>query len=278
MEIVIQGNGMHRIIKPTRKDILLIENLNVRRVKKSEAANYQQKIVFKPWGAEYLCGRNKNLEIWELYIAPKKATSLHCHPDKDTLNIILEGTVFLETTKRKEVLRAGEFSLLKAGCIHKTTNVSSKLQARVLEIESPPNKYNLIRIKDDYGRESVGYVKFRTSQNNRNIRIHGCLSKELAPKKKRNLCEFRSFIPQNKLHKSVSVYELDVYSISLKDFRSELIGYIKQNKIKNLILTSGSLSLYRNGKIVRLFPGYCVFDAPLHEYKWSTKFVKLILW
>lgn len=276
MEVVIQG-GIHRTIKPTRKDILLIESLNVRRVKKSEAANYQQKIVSKPWGAEYLCGRNKNLEIWELYITPNKATSLHCHPDKDTLNIVLEGAVLLETTKRKEILKAGEFRVLKAGCIHRTTNVNSKLQARILEIESPPNKYNLIRIKDDYGRESVGYVKFRTSQNNRNIRIYRCLSKDSASNKK-NLYKFRVFIPKNRLRKSVPIYELDVYSIFLQDSRSELLDYIKQNKIKNLILTNGSLSLYRNGKIVRLLPGHCVFDVSLHECKWSTKSAKLILW
>jgi len=121
MEILLHA-GATRIVRPTRKDILLTEKLNIRRVKKSEAINYQQKIVSKPWGVEYLCGRNKNLEVWKLYIASDKATSLHCHPDKDTLNIILEGTVLLETIKRKEILKTGEFKLIKAGCIHRTIN------------------------------------------------------------------------------------------------------------------------------------------------------------
>jgi len=71
---------------------------------------------------------------------------------------------------------------------------------------------------------------------------------------------------------------LDVRSISLQDFKNEVIDYLKQNMIKNLILTTGSLSLYKDSKIIKLLPGNCVFDTPLHKYKWSVKSAKLILW
>lgn len=275
---MVLQSGFRRLVKPTLKDILLVENLNVRKVNKNEAVAYKQDIISKPWGVEYLCGCNKNLEVWELYINSKASTSLHCHPDKDTLNIVLEGGVFLETIRRKEKLRAGEFRLIKAGAIHRTTNPNQNFRARVLEIESPPNKYNLIRIKDDYGRESIGYVKFHTRKTIRGIKISKCLIKE-SLRNYRSSYTLRIFLPRNKgVDKSISIYELTIHSMSLKDFKREMTEQFKRCKIKNFILASGSLSLYRNGKTVKLLPGSCVFDIPLHEFNWSSKFSKLLLW
>ena len=186
--------------------------------------------------------------------------------------------MFLETIRSKKILRAGEFRLIKAGTIHRTANSNRNHRARVLEIESPPNKYNLIRIKDDYGRESIGYVKFHTKKIIRGVKISKCLSKEPL-RNYRSSYALRTFLPRNKgLDKSISVYELTIHSMFLKDFKREMMEQIKRCKIKNLILASGSLSLYRNGKTIKLLPGSCVFDIPLYEFNWSGKSAKLLLW
>ena len=44
---------------------------------------YDSRIVFKPWGYEYVIYRyKKNLSITFLHINKNKRTSLHCHPKK----------------------------------------------------------------------------------------------------------------------------------------------------------------------------------------------------
>ena len=44
---------------------------------------YDNKIVMKPWGYEYVVFRNKNnLSVTLLNIDFNKSTSLHCHPKK----------------------------------------------------------------------------------------------------------------------------------------------------------------------------------------------------
>jgi len=279
MEIVLKGAAdRQRLLKPTLKDILLVENLSIRKVKKNAAVNFKNDIVAKPWGIEYLCGRNKNIEVWELYINPQAATSMHCHPNKDTLNIVLEGTIFLETIGKKEVLQPGDFKLLKAGVIHKSINFDSKSRARLLEIESPPNKYDLIRVKDDYGRESLGYVKFRTQK------IAGKLMKRYlySPAQiffidKRKLYILRKFIfNTDKTNKSITVYELFIRTMSFKNPKYEILKRLKLAAVRSLICIAGSLSLSKNIKVFKLLPGDCVFDVPLNQFNWSAKWPKFL--
>ena len=45
----------------------------------------------KPWGCEFLAYENDNVAIWHLLIDPWAETSLHCHPNKKTGLIVLEG-------------------------------------------------------------------------------------------------------------------------------------------------------------------------------------------
>ena len=281
MGIVLQfqgGVGGQKMLKPTLKDVLLVENLNVRKIRKNEAIDFKSNIVSKPWGVEYLCGRNKNLEVWELYIKPKSATSLHCHPDKDTLNIVLEGSVLLETIGKYEILRAGDFRLLKAGVVHKTVNFNSKSLVRVLEIESPPNKYNLIRVKDDYGRESLDCVKFHVQKNAKHIKVYSCFSKKFQSNRS-GLCMLHEFIPRTKnANRSIGIYELLIRSMSFKDSKSGMAKNLMATTSKNLILAAGSLSLYSDNDVMKLLPGNCVFDVPLEKFNWSSRMARALIW
>lgn len=280
MEIVLQGKSeRQRLIKPTLQDILLVENLSVRKVKKNDSIDFRKSVISKPWGAEYLCGRNKNVEVWELYINPNSSTSLHCHPDKDTLNIVLEGQIVLEITGKKEILHAGDFKLIKSGVIHRTINTSIKLRVRILEIESPPNKYNLIRLQDAYGRESMGYIKFRLQKPAKErIKIYSCLCTESSRKSNR-FCAIRNFIPStSKKKRSISIKELLIHSISFKEEKRRLLRSLRSISLKNLFLMEGSLSLHDDDLLVKLLPGNCVFDIPLWEFNWSAKKAKMLIW
>ena len=58
---------------------------------------YDNKVVYKPWGYEYIIFRNSNrLAITFVKINYKHKTSLHCHPRKKTGFIILSGEALVQ--------------------------------------------------------------------------------------------------------------------------------------------------------------------------------------
>ena len=66
-------------------------------------SNYNINIVKKPWGYEYLAYENKHIALWFLYIKHTHSTSLHCHPNKTTGLILLDGKAevsFLNDTNK----------------------------------------------------------------------------------------------------------------------------------------------------------------------------------
>jgi len=121
---------------------------------------YDKGIVKKPWGFEYVLLRDQNsVSVTFLNINYKKQTSLHCHPKKKTGFIILKGNaqvqfgIYKENNKKYKplsrlVMRPGLFHSLKS---------TSKNGLVALELESPVDKNDLIRFKDNYGRESKSY-------------------------------------------------------------------------------------------------------------------------
>lgn len=261
------------LYSPTLKDAQLVENLSVRKINKNKMVNLKRITVLKPWGAEYLCGCNKNFEIWELYIKQQQSTSLHCHPEKDTLNIVIEGSATLETIRNKEILHAGDFKIIKAGVVHKTINYHEKSPIRILEIESPPNKYNLIRIKDNYGRESAGYTLL-CPKKNLNIEKHHCLLSKKGDKRKTFYTIYK-FI--GKKRGGIAINELFIHSLNFKTEKGGMLKRLKTINAFNLFVVEGSLSLY-NKKFFKLLPGDCMANFPLWKFNWSTTNVKLIIW
>ncbi len=113
-------------------------------------------IVTKPWGYEYLVYENDEVALWLLHIRKDASTSMHCHPNKTTGLILLEGeadVIFLGNTVR---LNPIEKIMIRRGLFHSTTAVSEG-GAYILEIETPKMKTDLIRLGDKYGRENQPY-------------------------------------------------------------------------------------------------------------------------
>tara|TARA_B100000029_G_scaffold132026_1_gene125892 strand:+ start:14 stop:709 length:696 start_codon:yes stop_codon:yes gene_type:complete len=121
---------------------------------------YCNNVVYKPWGYEYVIYNNANrLAITFLKIKPGHKTSLHCHPKKKTGFIILSGKAQVQIGIYKEnnknygplsrlVFRPGLFHSIKA---------NSKKDLYALEFETPFIKKDLVRFRDDYGRQSKRY-------------------------------------------------------------------------------------------------------------------------
>ena len=113
--------------------------------------------VIKPWGSEYTIYKNLITSTKLLNIEYNQSTSLHCHPQKKTGFILINGNVdinlgFYNTKKLESVSRI----MIRPGLFHSTKNLDKKT-ATILEIETPIDVDDLVRYKDDYGREQKPY-------------------------------------------------------------------------------------------------------------------------
>ena len=114
-------------------------------------------MVKKPWGEEYIICKTNNAATWHLKINSRKKTSLHCHPKKKTGFILLDGKVeVMIGFYEKKILKAPDKLMIRPGLFHSTKALSKK-DSIVLEIETPINKNDLVRYKDNYGRENKPY-------------------------------------------------------------------------------------------------------------------------
>jgi len=121
---------------------------------------YDDKVVYKPWGHEHIIYKNrKNLSVTLLKINYNKKTSLHCHPNKKTGFIVIAGRALIQLGLWKttaKYYRAPSKLMIRTGLFHSIKSVS-KNGLYALEFETPFNKKDLVRFKDDYGRQSKPY-------------------------------------------------------------------------------------------------------------------------
>ena len=113
--------------------------------------------VIKPWGSEYKIYSNSISSTKLLRLDHNKSTSLHCHPIKKTGLVLIKGEVevdlgFYNTKKLFPISKL----MIRPGLFHCTKNLN-KQTATILEIETPINKDDMVRFKDNYGRENKPY-------------------------------------------------------------------------------------------------------------------------
>jgi len=129
---------------------------------------YDNKIVSKPWGYEYVVYRNSNhLSVTLLSIDYNKTTSLHCHPKKKSGFILVGGKALFQLglwKKNSEVHSSPSKRMISRGLFH-SIKALSKNGLLVLEFETPVNKNDLIRFKDSYGRQQKSYEGKKFTKN-----------------------------------------------------------------------------------------------------------------
>ena len=188
---------------------------------------FYNKLVKKPWGNEYLIYENRKVAAWFLNIKYNKSTSLHCHPLKKTGFILLKGSVAMNVGfYQKKKFKALNKIMIRPGLFHSTKAIS-KQGAQIIEIESPNNKNNLIRFKDDYGREKKPY------ENSKNIIDLPKNFLKLNNKKKFKFasCNFE-ITKYKKIHKTSLLSKKKIYAI--------IDGGLGTNS-KNLVLAPGDI-------------------------------------
>jgi GDP-L-fucose synthase len=122
----------------------------------SQPDNYKNIVVLKPWGYEFLVYENSSVAVWFLYIKNNFSTSMHCHPNKKTSLVVLDGNAYSNTFAERTYLDSNEALIINKGVFHSTKSLSRD-GLLMMEIETPPDKTDLVRLRDRYGRQNNGY-------------------------------------------------------------------------------------------------------------------------
>jgi mannose-6-phosphate isomerase-like protein (cupin superfamily) len=117
--------------------------------------SHNNSIVKKPWGYEYLAYENDDVGLWFLNIKKDQSTSMHCHPTKTTGLVILDGIAEVSFLSDKRILQGLDKAMIRRGLFHQTKALSDSVL--LLEIETPKDKHDLVRLSDKYGRQSKPY-------------------------------------------------------------------------------------------------------------------------
>jgi len=117
---------------------------------------YEKTVVTKPWGYEYLVYQNDKVALWFLYIGYNQETSMHCHPNKTTGLILLDGEAEVSFLGNSFKSKPISKTMIRKGLFHSTKAISEN-GVCVFEIETPVDKHDLVRLEDKYGREGNPY-------------------------------------------------------------------------------------------------------------------------
>ena len=108
-----------------------------------------------------------HLSVTLLNIEYNKTTSLHCHPQKKSGFILVSGKALFQLglwKKRSEVHSSPSKRMIARGLFH-SIKALSKNGLLALEFETPVNKNDLVRFKDDYGRQGKSYEGKKYTKN-----------------------------------------------------------------------------------------------------------------
>jgi len=117
---------------------------------------YLDEVIDKPWGLEYRVYADMLVDVWRLSINSGHSTSMHCHPRKNTVLICLNGNAIVNFLKASVLLSPGDFITISKGVFHSTDSIGDGT-AELIEVETPRNKFDLMRVRDKYGRGGQRY-------------------------------------------------------------------------------------------------------------------------
>lgn len=216
---------------------------------KAAPVNYRYCVVNKPWGYEHLIFENSLVAVWVLHIQSGYRTSTHCHPNKKTSLVVISGHIITSTLNSNFQMQEGDGLIIDKGVFH-STKADDPYEAIIMEIESPSNKSDLVRLDDAYGREGKKYegTKHISSEieNYDYFDFHeknSCKTTEVSGN-----CEIRLYSQinmafQNKRETVVAV----------------LAGVVR-DKLGNIVYKTGEIfSLFEFTKTVDLFEDNCLY-------------------
>jgi mannose-6-phosphate isomerase-like protein (cupin superfamily) len=116
-----------------------------------------KQLITKPWGCEYRIYADDFLDVWNLLIDPGHGTSLHAHPRKVTYLLCLAGEGITSTLTGEIPVRPGSVLRIGRGAFHATRSTGTDDPLALVEVETPRNKLDLMRLRDSYERAGTAY-------------------------------------------------------------------------------------------------------------------------
>ena len=112
--------------------------------------------VEKPWGHELIWAHTDKYLGKILHIESGKRLSLQYHIKKDETIYVLNGNLLLEYGTSVDQLKcfslkSGDQFRIEPGALHRMSAITDVDVAEV----STPELHDVVRIKDDYGRENI---------------------------------------------------------------------------------------------------------------------------
>jgi mannose-6-phosphate isomerase-like protein (cupin superfamily) len=127
-------------------------------------------VIPKPWGYEYRAYVDDYFDFWALHIDAPHGTSMHVHPRKLTYLICLAGTGITWGLNGTELpVGPGSMVRIGRGAFHATRNTGDE-PLELIEVEVPRNKYDLVRLQDDYNRAGTAYESTAVHEHRSGLR------------------------------------------------------------------------------------------------------------
>ena len=118
--------------------------------------SHLNEVIPKPWGYEFRAYVDDFFDVWMLHIDAPHSTSMHVHPRKLTYLICLGGRGRTQGLEHGVTVTAGSVVRIAPGAFHSTQNLGDS-PLELIEVEVPRNKYDLMRLRDDYNRAGQSY-------------------------------------------------------------------------------------------------------------------------
>jgi mannose-6-phosphate isomerase-like protein (cupin superfamily) len=146
--------------RPSRDDMSTFSQV-VSRAPSLSAEQFEQdvyldNVISKPWGHEYRVYADLFYDVWKLCLSAGERTSVHCHPRKETALLCLSGHGKVRLLDREYSIEPLSVIWFRKGVFHSTENVGNT-PLELVEVETPRNKLDLVRVQDRYGRQGRSY-------------------------------------------------------------------------------------------------------------------------
>jgi mannose-6-phosphate isomerase-like protein (cupin superfamily) len=130
----------------------------------SAAHEYLDDVIPKPWGYEFRVYADDLYDVWKLCLFPGEGTSVHCHPRKETALLCLAGSGHMRLLDSEHKIATGSVVFIGKGVFHSTENTGVD-NLHLVEVEVPRNKFDLVRLRDRYGRQGTQYETERVTDD-----------------------------------------------------------------------------------------------------------------
>lgn len=139
----------------TSRDLILLEKIGKQKKTMLAKTDLSDATVFKNWGFEYMFYGDKDCCGWFLHINRHYGTSFHCHMTKLTVVYVVSGMLLLTTSMKRQLMMPGSIAIIDKKTFHMMGAVDNN--TRVIELETPSNKTDAIRMIDHWGRVGEPY-------------------------------------------------------------------------------------------------------------------------